>query len=64
MATHLEESNHLPNQKQAAVTKYDFTVFITVFRASETSGIFEHFQWIHWIGLSTVMQYLQCRFTY
>jgi hypothetical protein len=39
IATHLEESNHLPNQKQAAVKKYDFTVFITVVRASETYGI-------------------------
>ncbi len=30
LATHLEESNHLPNQKQATVNKYDFTVFITL----------------------------------
>ncbi len=40
IATHLEEPNHLPNQKQAAVKNYDFTVFITVVRASETYGIF------------------------
>jgi hypothetical protein len=64
IATHLEESNHLPNQKQAAVNKYDFTVFTTLVQGSETCGILERFQWIHWIALTTVIQDFQCTFTY
>jgi hypothetical protein len=52
IATHLEESNYLPNQKQAAVNKYDFTVFITLVQGSETGGMFERSQWIHWVGLT------------
>jgi hypothetical protein len=31
IATHLEQSNYLPNQKQRAINKYDLTVFIRLF---------------------------------
>jgi hypothetical protein len=35
IATHLEESNYLANQKQDAVNKYDLTVLIRAFQGSE-----------------------------
>jgi hypothetical protein len=34
LATHLDQSNYLANQKQGAVNKYDLIVFITLFRGS------------------------------
>ncbi len=53
IATHLEQSNYLPNQKQGAVNEYNLTVFIVLFQGSENVCIFlrvpASFQWIHWI---------------
>jgi len=40
-ATHLDQSNYLPNQKQRAVNKYDFTVFIILIHGSESCGYFQ-----------------------
>ncbi len=34
IATHLDQSNYLANQKQRTVNKYDLTLFITLFQAS------------------------------
>jgi hypothetical protein len=34
IATHLDQSNYLANQKQGAVNKYDLTVFISLFDGS------------------------------
>jgi hypothetical protein len=34
IATHLEPSNYLANQKQGAANKYDLTVFIRLFQGS------------------------------
>jgi hypothetical protein len=34
VATHSEQSNYLPNQKQGAVNEYDLTVFMTLFEGS------------------------------
>ncbi len=34
IATHLNQSNYLANQKQGAVSKYDLTVFLRLFQGS------------------------------
>jgi len=52
IATHLDQSNYLPNQKQGAVSKYDLTVFIRLFEVSERCKLFSRFSlhsldWTH-----------------
>jgi hypothetical protein len=56
VATHLDKSNYLVNQKQGAVNKYDLIVFIRLFQGSsraleavDFSRITAECQWIHWI---------------
>ncbi len=41
VATHLDQSNYLANQKQGAVNKYDLTVFIKLFQGSESYAFFQ-----------------------
>ncbi len=45
IATHLDQSNYLPNQKQGAVNKYYWIVFIRLFprlhQGSERCAIFQ-----------------------
>jgi hypothetical protein len=41
IATHLDQLNYLPNQKQGAVNKYDLTVFIRLFESSESCAFFQ-----------------------
>jgi hypothetical protein len=40
IATHLDQSNYLANQKQGAVNKYNFIVFIRLFEGSESCLFF------------------------
>jgi hypothetical protein len=63
IATHLDQSNYLPNQKQGEVNKYDMTVYTTQFQSSESCGTFQGFQWIHWIWLMNPIQDFQSRVT-
>ncbi len=63
IATHLDLSNYLANQKQGAVNKYDLTVFIRMFQGSSRAlksviscRVPVVFQWIHWIGLMNLIQ--------
>jgi hypothetical protein len=57
LATHLDQSNYLANQKQGAVNKYDLIVFITLFRGSSRAWeVWCYFQWIHWIWLINLIQ--------
>jgi hypothetical protein len=49
IATHLDQSNYLANQKQGEVNKYDLIVFTKRFQSYESCGMFQGFQWIHWI---------------
>jgi hypothetical protein len=72
----LEQSNHLPNQKQGEVNKYDLIVLLQLFQDSSRalkamqlcffSG--SQYSWsgcIHSIGLMNLTQGFQCRvFTY
>jgi len=46
IATHLDQSNYLANQKQGEV---NLTVCTTRFQSSESCGIFQGFQWLRWI---------------
>jgi hypothetical protein len=71
VATHLDESNYLVNQKQGAVNKYDLIVFIRLFQGSSRALETVHFsritavcQWIHWIWLLHLSLDFQCRATY
>ncbi len=55
IATHLDQSNYLANQKQGAVNKYDLTVFIKLSQGSSRALKAMHFfrvtavfQWLHW----------------
>jgi hypothetical protein len=41
IATHLDQSNYLPNQKQAESIKYDLTLFIRLFQGSEICKTFQ-----------------------
>ncbi len=41
IATHLEQSNYLANQKQGAINTYDFTMFIRLFLGSASCAIFQ-----------------------
>jgi hypothetical protein len=41
IATHLNQSSYLGNQKQGTVNKYDLTLFIRLFKVSERSGYFQ-----------------------
>jgi hypothetical protein len=43
IATHLDQSNYLANQKQGVVNKYDFTVFIKLFQGSSRALKAAHF---------------------
>ncbi len=71
VATHLDESNYLANQKQGAVNKYDLIVFIRLFQGSSRALEAVHFsritavcQWIHWIWLLHLILDFRCRATY
>ncbi len=41
IATHLDQSNYLDNQKQGAVNKYDLTVLIRLLQGSESCAFFQ-----------------------
>jgi hypothetical protein len=41
IATHLDQSKYLANQKQGAVNKCDLTVFIKLFQGSESCAFFQ-----------------------
>jgi hypothetical protein len=41
ITTHLNQSNYLGNQKQGTSNKYDLTLFIRLFKGSESSGSFQ-----------------------
>jgi hypothetical protein len=43
IATHLDQSNYLANQKQGAVNKYDLTVFIKLSQGSSRALKAMHF---------------------
>jgi hypothetical protein len=71
IATHLDQSNYLTNQKQGAVNKFDLTVFIRLFQDSSKvqedvhfSRVATIFQWINWIWLLHLIQDFQCWATY
>jgi hypothetical protein len=52
IATHLDQSNYLANQKQGTVNKYDLTIFIRLFQGSESYEIFRvssGFTGFYWI---------------
>jgi hypothetical protein len=44
MATHFEQSNYLPNQKQGTINRYDLTLFIRLFLGSSNFQGFRVFQ--------------------
>jgi hypothetical protein len=71
IATHLDQSNYVPNQKQGVANKYVLTLFLRLFQGSSKAMkawlVFEVpaiVQWIHWIGLMDLIQDFQCRVTY
>jgi hypothetical protein len=71
LATHLDQSNYLANQKQGAVNKYDLTVFIRLFQSSSRAldalylfRVAALFKWIHWIQRLNLIQDFHCRVTY
>jgi len=41
IATHLDQSNYLANEKQGAVNKYELTVFIRLFQGSGSCKFFQ-----------------------
>jgi hypothetical protein len=54
MATHLDQLSNLANERQGAINKYDFTVFIRLFQGSSKAlkvvvvfRVPAVFQWIH-----------------
>ncbi len=64
IATHSDQSNYLANQKQAAVNKYDVTVFIRVFQGSENCSFLQGASSLPLDLLMTLIQDFQCRLTY
>jgi hypothetical protein len=52
IATHLDRSNYLANEKQGIVNKYDLTIFIRLFQGSESyeiSRVSSGFTGLYWI---------------
>jgi len=64
IATHSDQSNYLANQKQAAVNKYDVTVFIRVFQSPENCSFLQGASSLPLDLLMSLIQDFQCRLTY
>jgi hypothetical protein len=71
ISTHLDQSNHLANEKQGVVNKYVLTLFIRLFQSSSMAlkavdclRVLVVSPWIHWIWLMNNIQDFQCKVTY